>query len=81
VAAPVAMEIIDNYFETVVPPEDRSPPRLAHHAGRGSSREDSRLPSAIGEARPESSPVPAAPPLPAKSDPALPPDSVNKEGR
>jgi penicillin-binding protein 2 len=30
VAAPVAAEIVESYFETVVPPEERNPPRLSH---------------------------------------------------
>jgi penicillin-binding protein 2 len=34
VAAPVAVEIVDNYFDTVVPPEERNPPRLSHRGER-----------------------------------------------
>ncbi len=81
VAAPVAMEIVDNYFESVAPPEDRSPPRLARHAGYGPAKGDSRLPSTVGESRPDPLPVPGSPKPPARNDPALPPDSVRKENR
>ncbi len=81
VAAPVAMEIVDNYFESVVPPEDRSPPRLARHVGYGPARGDFRLPSTVGESRPGPLPVPGSPNPPAKNQPALPPDSVRKESR
>jgi len=81
VAAPVAMEIIDNYFESVVPPEDRSPPRLAHHTGREPGRADSFLPSTVGASGPDPMPVPASPTPPAKNDPALPPGSQQKESR
>jgi len=34
VAAPVAAEIVENYFDSVVPPDERSPPRLAHKGER-----------------------------------------------
>jgi len=78
VAAPVAMEIIDNYFETVVPPEARTPPRLARHTGHLPSQEDFRLPSAVGDLRAVHLPIPAAPPPLAKNPPALPP---SKESR
>jgi penicillin-binding protein 2 len=80
VAAPVAMEIVDNYFETVVPPEERSPLRLARHTGRGPGRGDSRLPPAVEGSGPQPLTVPASPDPPAKSNSALPPDSVHKEG-
>jgi penicillin-binding protein 2 len=81
VAAPVAMEIIDNYFDSVVPVEDRSPPRLARHGGHGSDRGDFRLPSTVGESRPDPRPVPGSPAVPARNDFALPPDPVGKENR
>ena len=81
VAAPVAMEIIDNYFESVVPPEDRSPPRLARHAGHGPARGDSLPPSFVGGAGPEPLPVPASPTPPARDDRALLPGAAHKEPR
>ena len=81
VAAPVAMEIIDNYFESVVPPEDRSPPRLARHAGHGPARGDSLLPSFVGGTGPEPLPVPASPTPPARDDRALLPGAAHKEPR
>ena len=81
VAAPVAMEIVDSYFETVVPPEDRSPPRLAHHAGHGPAAGDSRLPSTVGETRPAPLPDPTSPTPPANDDPALPAGPNRKESR
>ena len=34
VAAPVAVEIVENYFETVVSPEERNPPRISHRGER-----------------------------------------------
>jgi hypothetical protein len=79
VAAPVAMEIVDNYFESVVPPEDRSPPRLARHAGNSLGREEARVPSTISESRPDPLFVPSSPNPPAKSQPALPSGSAHKE--
>ena len=81
VAAPVAMEIIDNYFESVVPPEERSPPRLARHAGHGLARGDSLLPSFVGGTGPEPLPVPASPTPPARDDRALLPGAAHKEPR
>jgi penicillin-binding protein 2 len=30
VAAPVAVEIVENYFDTVVPPDERNPPHINH---------------------------------------------------
>jgi penicillin-binding protein 2 len=79
VAAPVAMEIIDNYFESVVPAEDRSPPRLAHHIGHAPNRGDS--PSPVGASGPDQLPLPPSPTPPATSDPALPPSPAHKESR
>jgi penicillin-binding protein 2 len=79
VAAPVAMEIVDNYFESVVPPEDRSPPRLARHPGNGLGRGEARLPSTISESPPDPLFVPSSPNPPAKSQPALPSGSAHKE--
>jgi penicillin-binding protein 2 len=34
VAAPVAVEIVENYFDSVVPPEERNPPRWSHRGER-----------------------------------------------
>ena len=34
VAAPVAVEIVENYFDTVVPPDERNPPHVNHHGER-----------------------------------------------
>jgi penicillin-binding protein 2 len=79
VAAPVAMEIVDNYFESVVPPEDRSPPRLARHPGNGLGRGEARLPSTISESPPDPPLVPSSPNPPGKSQPALPSGSAHKE--
>jgi penicillin-binding protein 2 len=65
VAAPVAMEIIDNYFESVVPAEERSPPRLA--------RRSQRMPSAADFVLPSAPPQPAPPRAPRAPIPAQPP--------
>jgi penicillin-binding protein 2 len=34
VAAPVAAEIVENYFETVAPPDERNPPKVSHKGER-----------------------------------------------
>jgi penicillin-binding protein 2 len=34
VAAPAAVEIVENYFDTVAPPEDRNPPKVSHKGER-----------------------------------------------
>jgi len=34
VSAPVAAEIVENYYDTVVPPEERNPPRLSRKGER-----------------------------------------------
>ena len=34
VAAPVAAEIVENYFDSVAPPEERNPPKLSHKGER-----------------------------------------------
>ena len=70
VAAPVAMEIIDNYFENVVPPDARNPPRLARHTGHIPGQEEFRLPAAVDEPGPAHAPFPSSPTPPAKSPPA-----------
>ncbi|HEX7599508.1 MAG TPA: penicillin-binding protein 2 [Polyangia bacterium] len=65
VAAPVAMEIIDNYFESVVPAEERVPPRLARRSQRMPSAADFVLPSAPPQPAPPRAlraPIPTQPP-------------------
>jgi len=52
VAAPVAVEIVENYFDTVVPPEERNPPRVSHRGER-------RL-SATAEPAPKKAEAPTA---------------------
>jgi penicillin-binding protein 2 len=34
VSAPVAVEIVENYFDTVVPPEERNPAKISHRGER-----------------------------------------------
>jgi penicillin-binding protein 2 len=34
VAAPVAAEIVENYFDSVAPPEERNPPKISHKGER-----------------------------------------------
>jgi penicillin-binding protein 2 len=50
VAAPVAVEIVENYFDTVVPPEARNPPRLSHRGER-------RLSATADKPSPEAGPI------------------------
>jgi penicillin-binding protein 2 len=53
VAAPVAVEIVENYFDTVVPPEERNPPRASHKGERRlSATADKRQPRPAGPATP-----------------------------
>ncbi|HEY5283385.1 MAG TPA: penicillin-binding protein 2 [Polyangia bacterium] len=55
VAAPVAVEIVENYFDTVVPPDERNPARVSHRGERRlSASADKPAPQALG-------PVKAAP--------------------
>jgi penicillin-binding protein 2 len=75
VAAPVAMEIIDNYFESVVPPEERTPPRLARRSQRMPTAADFLQPASPAEPRPKPAPFV---PLPA-TQPALPSGPANQE--
>jgi penicillin-binding protein 2 len=75
VAAPVAMEIIDNYFETVVAPEDRNPPRLVRHTLRAG---ENPFPVGKGNSTPAQEPLrPTLPALPAS--PAHPASPADKE--
>jgi penicillin-binding protein 2 len=57
VSAPVAVEIVENYFDTVVPPEERNPPRISH---RGERRLSATADKPVAEARPAARPAPAA---------------------
>lgn len=50
VAAPVAAEIVENYFENVVPPDERNPPKVSHKGERRLSASPDRPVEA--EARP-----------------------------
>ena len=60
-AAPVAVEIVENYFETVVPPDERNPPRLSHRGERRlSATADKPAPEPRQADKPSS--VPAAEP-------------------
>jgi penicillin-binding protein 2 len=57
VAAPVAVEIVENYFESVVPPEERNPPRLSHRGERRLSATADKPPSEPHHAdKPENTP-------------------------
>jgi penicillin-binding protein 2 len=59
VAAPVAAEIVESYFDTVVPPAERNPPRLSHKGERHLSTTADR-PERRHADTPEISPAPAA---------------------
>jgi hypothetical protein len=54
VSAPVAVEIVENYFDTVVPPEERNPPRVSH---RGERRLSATADKPVAEARPAAKPA------------------------
>jgi penicillin-binding protein 2 len=56
VAAPVAAEIVENYFDTVVPPDERNPPRVSH---RGERRLSATADNPVAEARVVAKPAPA----------------------
>jgi penicillin-binding protein 2 len=56
VSAPVAVEIVENYFDSVVPPEERNPPRVSH---RGERRLSATADKPVAEARPAAKPAPA----------------------
>jgi penicillin-binding protein 2 len=65
VAAPVAVEIVENYFESVVPPEERNPPRISHRGERRlSATADKPAPEPRHADKPESAP-PGDDPAPA----------------
>jgi len=55
VSAPVAVEIVENYFDTVVPPEERNPPRVSH---RGERRLSASADKPVAEVRPAAKPEP-----------------------
>jgi penicillin-binding protein 2 len=57
VSAPVAVEIVENYFDSVVPPEERNPPRVSH---RGERRLSATADKPVAEARPVAKPAPAS---------------------
>ena len=57
VSAPVAVEIVENYFDTVVPPEERNPPRISHH---GERRLSATAEKPAAEVRPAANPASAA---------------------
>jgi len=73
VAAPVAVEIVENYFDTVVPPEERNPPRVSH---RGERRLSATADKPVEQARPSTKPAPASHEAPHEApaeEPASPP--------
>jgi hypothetical protein len=57
VSAPVAVEIVENYFDTVVPPEERNPPKISH---RGERRLSASADKPVVETRPTARPAPAS---------------------
>jgi penicillin-binding protein 2 len=57
VSAPVAVEIVENYFDTVVPPEERNPPKVSH---RGERRLSASADKPVVETRPTARPAPAS---------------------
>ena len=61
VAAPVAVEIVENYFESVVPPEERNPPRISH---RGERRLSASADKPLPETRHADKPEPGEPATP-----------------
>ncbi len=67
VAAPVAADIVESYFDLVAPPEERIAPRPAHKGERRLGRASrapttARLPVPAEPARPAESVAPTAPP-------------------
>lgn len=69
VAAPVAAEIVENYYDTVVPPEERNPPNF--------NRKLERLPRPGHKSSPAT--VPTAAPEPMEASPSLPPATEPSE--
>lgn len=67
VAAPVAVEIVENYFDTVVPPEERNPPRVSH---RGERRMSATADKPEAQARPSAQPAPVSHEAPASPPPS-----------
>jgi hypothetical protein len=63
VAAPVAVEIVENYFDTVVPPDERNPPRVSHRGERRlSATADKPAPEAHVAVKPALAPASGAVP-------------------
>ena len=71
VAAPVAVEIVENYFDTVVPPDERNPPRVSHRGER-------RLSATADKPAPEAHV--AIKPAPAPADGEVPSPSTEASG-
>ena len=57
VSAPVAVEIVENYFDTVAPLEERNPPKISH---RGERRLSATADKPVVEVRPAARPAPAS---------------------
>jgi len=81
VAAPVAMEIVDSYFETVVPPDDRAPPRLARRPPRSPASVAALSSAAAPGAQPEPAPAPSPASPPATRSSGLPSEPADQEDR
>src|SRR5450759_4779401 len=71
VAAPVAVEIVENYFDTVVSPDERNPPRVSHRGER-------RLSATADKPAPEAHV--AIKPAPAAASGEVPPPSTGASG-
>ena len=57
VSAPVAVEIVENYFDSVVPPEERNPARVSH---RGERRLSASADKPVAGVPPMAKPAPAS---------------------
>jgi penicillin-binding protein 2 len=82
VAAPPAMEIINNYFETVAP-ADREAPRVGSQRRRAPGppvKPAAAKPAAPAAGAPPAAPAPAAPAAPPASAPAAPAEAPAGEG-